>query len=159
VPSAPAAPGVVYRAIDDRLNRSVAIKVMPPEAVADPDRRQRFVREAIDGRRNVFSFGCVLREMLAGRPAFGGGNAVATLSTILTTEPVPLNHVCKNAPPELSARACCLALGRRCATAAVPGQSRVNVGRWRHWRASGRNRRPYRNAGAVAPSNLRQDSS
>jgi serine/threonine protein kinase/dienelactone hydrolase len=38
--------GVVYRAIDTRLERSVAIKFLPPEAVADPDRKGRFVREA-----------------------------------------------------------------------------------------------------------------
>jgi serine/threonine protein kinase/Tol biopolymer transport system component len=38
--------GVVYRALDTHLDRSVAIKVLPPEAVSDPDRKQRFVQEA-----------------------------------------------------------------------------------------------------------------
>jgi len=38
--------GVVYRAVDTRLERSVAIKFLPPEAVADPERKGRFVREA-----------------------------------------------------------------------------------------------------------------
>ena len=38
--------GVVYRAIDTRLNRPVAIKVLPPEAVADPGRKKRFIQEA-----------------------------------------------------------------------------------------------------------------
>jgi Tol biopolymer transport system component/predicted Ser/Thr protein kinase len=38
--------GVVYRALDTRLNRPVAIKVLPPEAVADPARKKRFVQEA-----------------------------------------------------------------------------------------------------------------
>ena len=38
--------GVVYRARDTRLNRPVALKVLTPERVSDPDRRQRFVREA-----------------------------------------------------------------------------------------------------------------
>jgi serine/threonine protein kinase len=38
--------GEVYRAIDSRLNRTVAIKVIPAEAAGDPARRQRFRREA-----------------------------------------------------------------------------------------------------------------
>jgi formylglycine-generating enzyme required for sulfatase activity/predicted esterase len=38
--------GAVYRAVDSRLNRTVAIKVLPSYASADPDRRRRFVQEA-----------------------------------------------------------------------------------------------------------------
>jgi serine/threonine protein kinase/tetratricopeptide (TPR) repeat protein len=38
--------GVVYRAEDTHLDRIVAIKVLPADAVADPDRRRRFVQEA-----------------------------------------------------------------------------------------------------------------
>src|SRR6516164_366800 len=38
--------GTVYRAIDTKLNREVAIKVLPDAFAADPDRLARFTREA-----------------------------------------------------------------------------------------------------------------
>jgi eukaryotic-like serine/threonine-protein kinase len=38
--------GVVYKARDTRLERSVAVKVLPLEKVADPERKRRFVQEA-----------------------------------------------------------------------------------------------------------------
>ncbi|UCE02910.1 MAG: protein kinase, partial [Candidatus Latescibacterota bacterium] len=38
--------GEVYRARDTRLERSVAIKVLPAQLAGDPARRERFEREA-----------------------------------------------------------------------------------------------------------------
>jgi len=38
--------GIVYRATDLSLNRDVALKVLPTELVADPERRRRFLQEA-----------------------------------------------------------------------------------------------------------------
>ncbi len=38
--------GVVYKARDTHLDRFIAIKVLPPEKVADVDRKRRFVQEA-----------------------------------------------------------------------------------------------------------------
>jgi serine/threonine protein kinase/Tol biopolymer transport system component len=38
--------GQVYLAADDRLQRQIAIKVLPPHLVSDPERRRRFEREA-----------------------------------------------------------------------------------------------------------------
>ena len=38
--------GEVYRGVDTRLNRPVAVKILPPDLLQDDDRRRRFTQEA-----------------------------------------------------------------------------------------------------------------
>src|SRR3989442_192335 len=38
--------GVVYRALDTRLGRTVAVKVLPAAKIADPERKRRVLQEA-----------------------------------------------------------------------------------------------------------------
>jgi len=46
---------------------------------------------AADARSDVFSFGAVLYELLSGRQAFHGENAISTMAAILHSEPAPLD--------------------------------------------------------------------
>jgi eukaryotic-like serine/threonine-protein kinase len=43
--------------------------------------------QSVDRRTDVWAFGCVLFEMLAGRRAFGGDTLSDTLASVLTSEP------------------------------------------------------------------------
>ena len=54
----------------------------------------------IDPRSDIFSFGIVLYEMLAGRAPFMGDNAADVVSGILSKEPVPLTELAPYLPKE-----------------------------------------------------------
>jgi Tol biopolymer transport system component len=46
--------------------------------------------DAGDHRADIFAFGCVLYEMLAGRKAFEGATAVTVIAAIMNSEPPPI---------------------------------------------------------------------
>jgi serine/threonine protein kinase len=46
--------------------------------------------QPVDKRSDLFSFGCVLYEMLTGRRAFDGGSAASVIAAILEREPEPM---------------------------------------------------------------------
>src|SRR5512137_2392409 len=77
--------GEVYRARDERLDRDGAVKVVPEEGTADPERLARFEREAkalahIE-HPNILTIHDFGREA----PAGGGGNATHFAVTELLT--------------------------------------------------------------------------
>ena len=55
----------------------------------------------LDARSDVFSFGCVLYQMAAGRPPFSAASDPELLDTILHGEPIPLARIRPDLPPEL----------------------------------------------------------
>ena len=54
-----------------------------------------------DTRSDIFSFGCVLYEMLTGRRAFTGSNAASVITAVMSAEPAPLADTQTVAPPAL----------------------------------------------------------
>ena len=57
--------------------------------------------KTIDGRTDVFAFGALLYEMIAGRPAFQRDSVIATLAAVLGEQPAPLENARADLPGEL----------------------------------------------------------
>jgi serine/threonine protein kinase/WD40 repeat protein len=52
-----------------------------------------------DARTDLFAFGCILYEMLAGTPPFGGTTTASLLAGILERDPTPLSSLVPTLPP------------------------------------------------------------
>ena len=57
--------------------------------------------KTVDARSDIFSFGIVLYEMLSGKRAFAGENAMDTIGAILHKEPLSLNQLVPEVSPEI----------------------------------------------------------
>ena len=67
--------GEVYKARDTRLERTVAIKVLPAHVASDPDVRQRFEREARAVAALNHPHICTLHDIGSQDPSPGSGQA------------------------------------------------------------------------------------
>ena len=75
----------------------------------------------VDARSDIYSLACVLYEMLAGEPPFGGPTMQAVIARVMTETPRPLTAVRQTVAPDLAAivhRAMAKAPADRPATAA-----------------------------------------
>ncbi|MDQ3687717.1 MAG: tetratricopeptide repeat-containing serine/threonine-protein kinase [Acidobacteriota bacterium] len=57
--------------------------------------------ERIDERTDIFSFGVVVYEMLAGRTPFAGDSVSETFANLINAEPQPLSRFAANVPDEM----------------------------------------------------------
>ncbi len=57
--------------------------------------------DRIDGRTDIFSFGVLLYEMIAGRTPFAGNSMSETFANLINSEPQPLSRFAANVPDEL----------------------------------------------------------
>ena len=72
--------------------------------------------DAVDARSDVFSFGVIVYEMLAGRPAFSGKTRSEVLQELHLSQPPPLASLRPETPPRL------LATVERCLSRAPAGR-------------------------------------
>ena len=77
VPDLSQSPTITVGATHDGVILGTAAYMSPEQARGQP----------VDKRTDVWAFGCVLYEMLAGRPTFSGSTMTDTLATILEREP------------------------------------------------------------------------
>jgi len=69
--------------------------------------------KSVDGRSDIFSFGSVFYEMLAGRKAFEEESGIDTLAAILNREPPPLKELLPTVPAGIQRVATMQAMAKR----------------------------------------------
>jgi Tol biopolymer transport system component/tRNA A-37 threonylcarbamoyl transferase component Bud32 len=88
------------RAPDETVTRALTqegsivgtLQYMPPEQLQAKD---------TDARSDIFSFGCVLYELLTGRRAFDGADKASIIAAILKDEPPSMTSLAPVTPPAL----------------------------------------------------------
>ncbi|MGD8329875.1 MAG: protein kinase, partial [Acidobacteriota bacterium] len=78
---------------------TVAGQVMGTAGYMSPEQIESDVE--IDGRADLFAFGCLLYEMSGGKRAFGGDSVLDTLHAIARTDPQPVGELNPELPADL----------------------------------------------------------
>jgi hypothetical protein len=97
--TAPADAGADAEAATQRLFRTATGLVIGTANYMSPEQARGL---QVDARTDVWSLGCVLYEMCAARPPFGGATAGDVLVSVLDREPPDLAQVSEGVPAELA---------------------------------------------------------
>ena len=87
------------RAEDDESNLTKTGSIAGTPAFMAPEQARG---ELADTRSDLFSLGCVLYSMLAGKPPFTGRNSAALLFAVLNHQPDSLHDIEPHVPPKLA---------------------------------------------------------
>ncbi len=96
----------IARAIEtcaDSVGKALTVTGLPIGTPAYMSPEQVEGRPDVDGRSDVYSLGCVLFELLAGRPPFLGRSARAVMQQHVATPPPSLAELRPELPPQLKA--------------------------------------------------------
>jgi len=96
LPAETAANDTAPEAVDPHSTRTGASPGTP--SYLSPE---QILRQKLDARTDLFSFGLVLYEMAAGHRAFAGDSVTGIRNAVLALQPVPVRQVCPDIPEEL----------------------------------------------------------
>jgi len=92
----------IARALETSGDKSLTMAGLPIGTPAYMSPEQAEGRPDVDGRSDIYSLGCVLFEMLAGRPPFLGRSARVVMNHHVATPPPSVAEFRADLPPELA---------------------------------------------------------